>query len=87
MMLAYYAGEEGLKKLLRPMNEKEQAWMDDDNYRYGNVPDWTYTWSALYEGLMIADDIESLAEEIDRNTSHQRLDPRAIQAGEGGPWR
>jgi len=66
MMLAYYAGEEGLKKLLRPMNEKEQAWMDDDTYSYCNVPDWVHTWRALYEGLMIADDIESLAEEIDK---------------------
>ena len=66
MMLSYYAKETGLKKLLRPMNKREQKRFDDETLPYGNIPGWAYTWGALYKGLMIADDIESLAEEIGR---------------------
>ena len=74
MMLSYYAKETGLKKLLRPMNKREQTWLDDGTVPYGDIPGWAYTWGALYKGLMIADDIESLAEEIDRTpTGNSRV--------------
>ena len=56
------------------MNKREQTWLDDGTVPYGDIPGWAYTWGALYKGLMIADDIESLAEEIDRTpTGNSRV--------------
>lgn len=66
MMSAYYAKEKGISRLLRPMNKQEQKWYSDATVSWGNFPQWAHTWGALYKGLMIADDIESLAEEIDK---------------------
>ena len=64
MMSSYYAREKGIKKLLRPMNKQEQRWYSDATVSWGQFPQWAHTWGALYKGLMIADDIESLAEEV-----------------------
>jgi len=66
MMSSYYADATGLNKLLRPMNNEEEAWYIDHRYPYGGLPQWVYAWSSLYEGMLIADDIESLVLQIEQ---------------------
>ena len=61
MMADYYAESQGLKKLLRPMNEVEQKWFEKNETF---APTFALAWNALYEGKLIADDIENLAETI-----------------------
>jgi len=61
MMSGYYGNAKGLQKLLRPMNETESAWLKA-NRRI--APEWAVAWDALYQGKLIADDIESLAETL-----------------------
>ncbi len=60
MMANYYKDSEDLRKLLRPMNKKEQAWYDD----HCQLPQWVIAWDGLYTGTLVADDIESLAESL-----------------------
>jgi hypothetical protein len=61
MMADYYSNSRGLQKLLRPMNQFEEHWLNQ-NYKF--VPAWALAWHALYEGRLIADDIASLAETL-----------------------
>ena len=61
MMAGYYANSKGLQKLLRPMNTEEQCWVQSKSDR---SPTWAIAWEALYQGRLIADDIESLAETL-----------------------
>jgi len=69
MMASYYGDVTDLKKLLRPMNEVEQEFHDsywDEDY---SLPQWVQAWDALYSGLLIADDIEALVLQLERETS------------------
>lgn len=64
MMASYYKDSQDLRKLLRPMNKKEQQWFDDHRYPANQLPQWVTAWSGLYCGTLVADDIESLAESL-----------------------
>lgn len=60
MMSRYYADAPGLSRLLRPMDEREDA-----RFREGSGwPAWVNAWRAVYAGTLVADDIEALAVEI-----------------------
>ena len=61
MMGKYYYGSRGLQKLLRPMNQIELEWFNDNS---SLAPPWARAWEALYAGRLIADDIENLAETL-----------------------
>jgi hypothetical protein len=61
MMAAYYREATGLQRLLRPMNPQERDWFDRHDDR---VPAWGQAWAALYDGRLVADDIEGLAETL-----------------------
>ena len=65
LMSEYYAKKRGLGALLRPMTDTEK-------YRYvmtphgggRKPPTWWHTWNGLYQGTVLADDLEQLAEEL-----------------------
>ena len=61
MMADYYGSSTGLQKLLRPMNEVELDWFYENE---AIAPTWVLAWDALYDGRLIADDIENLAETL-----------------------
>ena len=61
MMSDYYGASRGLQKLLRPMNEEEKFWFDQNK---SAAPTWGHAWAGLYEGRLIADDIENLADTL-----------------------
>jgi len=52
LMSSYYADVKGLMQLLRPMTK-------DDG-----CPSWWTSWSGLYAGTVLADDIEQLAQDL-----------------------
>ena len=64
MMAEYYKSETGLRKLLRPMNAAEEDWYDENCYPTDLLPQWVHAWDALYDGKLIADDIEALAQQL-----------------------
>ena len=66
MMSSYYEKADGLKKLLRPMNRHERDWYENWRTSHGELYRLCTLWDALYEGRLIADDIESLAQEMSR---------------------
>lgn len=68
----YYGNATDLLKLLRPMDADELAWRKANPE---TLPGWARAWGALYDGKLVADDIEALAEEIER----------ASERGPGGP--
>lgn len=57
----YYAGATGIERLLRPMTQAEQ----DRLLGSSSPPAWVQAWRALYAGLLVADDIEELARDLD----------------------
>ena len=59
MMGKYYAEADDIRRILRPMNSEELRW--SEKFR-SKLPDWVRAWEALYGGLLVADDIEALAE-------------------------
>jgi hypothetical protein len=61
MMEKYYAGADDIRHILRPMNPKELRWRKEFRDK---LPGWVRAWGALYDGRMIADDIEGLAETL-----------------------
>ena len=61
MMANYYAKSKSLQKLLRPMDANERHWYQQQGT---GLPMWVQAWHALYEGRLIADDIENLAETL-----------------------
>ena len=61
MMSSYYGESSGLQKLLRPMNQDELEWFNKNDTI---APTWARAWDALYDGRLIADDIENLAETL-----------------------
>ena len=72
MMAIYYKDSQDLRKLLRPMNNQEQAWFDKHSFSRIKLPQWVIAWNGLYSGKLVADDIESLAESLAVDTSKGR---------------
>jgi hypothetical protein len=66
MMSSYYAKVTDLRVLLRPMTEKEHLRHEKRPSPHSPTYRLRTAWKALYEGKLIADDIESLVEEIAR---------------------
>ena len=64
----YYADEQGLTKLLRPMTKAEQkaSW-------YQGAPPFARVWQGLYDGRLVADDIEELADDISAAAANNLL--------------
>jgi hypothetical protein len=68
MMGKYYAKADDIRRILRPMNKQELRWRE----RFSDkLPSWVRAWEALYDGQMVADDIEALAETLDKATGSQ----------------
>ena len=63
MMGKYYAEADDIRRILRPMNSEELRWTE--KFR-SKLPDWVLAWQSLYRGLLVADDIEQLAERLDK---------------------
>jgi hypothetical protein len=65
MMARYYATSPGLLKMLRPMRPSERsACLRRRRPGTAAVPSWWQAWFALYEGKLLADDIEQLARDL-----------------------
>jgi hypothetical protein len=79
MMADYYKNVKGIQKLLRPMNLEEQAWFDNHCYPKNQLPQWVMAWSGLYEGKLVADDIEGLAQKI--KNEHSDYDQSNYKSG------
>ena len=85
MMSSYYEKALGLKILLRPMNRYEA-----DRYRNWIRPQSELyrlctLWDALYQGNLIADDIESLAQEMAQRKPDRVLADGPILISGGNP--
>ena len=65
MMGSYYRDVTGLMKLLRPMNSNESAEMEKLR-ESGECPLKMEAWNGLYEGKLVADDIEMIAKDVMR---------------------
>jgi hypothetical protein len=64
MMARYYGNVRGLQRLLRPMDPGEETgYRARQHDRRRPLPQWTRAWAALYEGRLVADDIEALAQD------------------------
>jgi hypothetical protein len=83
MMANYYKDSQDLRKLLRPMNKREQAWFDDHRYPVNQLPQWVMAWGGLYSGKLVADDIESLAESLAAEASKENSGTSGSSAGAG----
>ncbi len=85
MMSRYYGRAQGLAKLLRPMNKTEARYFEAI-YRPGGQPwpAWVKAWEALYDGKLITDDIEALAEQFASTMAVP--DSRAWQRDLGPPF-
>ncbi len=91
MMANYYRDSEDLRKLLRPMNKKEQAWYDAHRPPANQLPQWVTAWHGLYTGTMVADDIESLAESLANaaakgGSNGKRSSGKSGQPSSSGPF-
>ena len=82
MMSSYYGESSGLQKLLRPMNQDELEWFNKNNTI---APTWARAWNALYDGRLIADDIENLAETLAdyvlKGQSGKKVGPFTLEKG------
>ena len=73
MMGKYYAGTDDIRRILRPMNREELRWSEKF---WDKLPDWARAWDALYDGQLVADDIEALAETLEKATGSQTREGR-----------
>ncbi len=64
LMAEYYKDAQGLMQLLRPMTQAEQAGYWNRGLRGHGLPSWWQAWIGLYQGTVLADDIEQLAQEL-----------------------
>jgi hypothetical protein len=79
MMEGYYAKVDDIGRMLRPMNKEELLWIQNSRNK---PPDWALAWMALYDGLLVADDIEALAERLEKATrSRKRIGPFVLAPG------
>ena len=62
MMGEYYAEADHIRRILRPMNTEELRWTEKFQSK---LADWVLAWQSLYRGLLVADDIEALADRLD----------------------
>ena len=60
----YYADVRDLRKMLRPMTEAEQDMLHPPHRVRHPWPAWVRAWDALYQGQLVADDIDGLAEDL-----------------------
>ena len=91
MMASFYADVTDLKKLLRPMNDREQDYHDCFSFEYYDrhdrpLPQWVTAWGALYSGELIADDIEGLVEQLANEATTAGLpdSPFELESGDFG---
>ena len=65
IMSDLYGEAQDLTKLLRPMNTGEKAsYAAIRSFGRFGLPRWVHAWAALYKGRLMADDLESLALDI-----------------------
>ena len=64
LMAEYYKDAQGLMQLLRPMTQAEQAGYWNRGLRGRGLPSWWQAWIGLYQGTVLADDIEQVAQEL-----------------------
>ena len=64
LMAEYYKDAQGLTQLLRPMTQGEQARYWNRGLYGRGLPSWWQAWIGLYQGKVLADDIEQLAQEL-----------------------
>lgn len=91
MMSGYYAEAPDLAKLLRPMNEAECNWYANHRHSKSDLPQWAHAWHALYEGRLVADDIEALAGDLEKSAgmpdSPGASDAPANRGTKPGPFK
>lgn len=63
MMSAYYAGADGLRKMLRPLTQGEFH-LATNMGSHSQPPQWVQAWMALYSGRLVVDDIRDLAKDL-----------------------
>lgn len=75
MMSTYYRDAQGLMQLLRPHRDDErwQVW-ETRNHPERRRPWWT-AWDGLYQGSVLADDLEQLASDLTRSCSSKVSGP------------
>lgn len=64
LMAEYYKDARGMMQLLRPMAQGEWAGYWDRGRSAGGLPPWWPAWVGLYQGALLADDIEQLANDL-----------------------
>jgi hypothetical protein len=64
LMSRYYADQPGLMRLLRPMDGREEAAFRGQLGGRTTWPAWVNAWAGLYQGVLLADDIEALAKDV-----------------------
>ena len=65
LMSAYYADAPGLQKLLRPMRgDESRRYLDHVCRGDPGLPPWWPVWHGLYQGTVLADDLEQLASDL-----------------------
>ncbi|HQR54007.1 MAG TPA: hypothetical protein PLZ79_12110 [Burkholderiales bacterium] len=72
LMAEYYADAKGLLHLLRPMmRDEEERCFGYGRYsaRDRDLPAWWRAWVGLYQGRLVADDIEQLATDLGNSNS------------------
>ena len=64
LMAGYYREAKGLMQLLRPMTQDEWSRYWVRARGAGGAPRWWRAWAGLYQGTVLADDIEELAKDL-----------------------
>ena len=76
LMSAYYKDAKGLAVLLRPMRQNElQQHGEKARRATERVPAWWQAWVGLYQGTVLADDIEQLAKDLAQPSDGRGLIP------------
>ena len=73
LMAIYYRDAPGLMTLLRPMTQAELHQYWDSRRGKGGVPPWWQAWGGLYQGTVLADDLEQLAKDLTQMPDVGRL--------------
>jgi hypothetical protein len=64
LMAEYYRDAQGLMQLLRPHREDERGQMWETRNHHDRRQPWWPAWHGLYDGRVLADDIEDLAKDL-----------------------
>jgi len=81
-MSEYYRDVRGLMSLLRPMTQGEWAGYWVTARGAGGAAPWRRAWAGLYQGTVLADDIEELAKDLATGGAGGRASPGAGGFGE-----